>query len=346
MYDFSAVKAWPYAVHFAGSKYNDEGIKLTSEPLRLDAPVEELLLQYFLKPFKGNAFYNFFHVDDLDNHPIYQSAVEIFDNPDVFMEHSAKFAELLYQASIHPMIPGGELFVVYLKDVVVDSELVEAIGLFKSENKETYLKVYPQNEHFELGTDKGINISKLDKGCLIFNTEREQGFKVAIVDNVSKDNEALYWKQDFLQLKRREDDFYHTQQVIDVCKGFCDEVLEQEENLSTAKVMQFKEQAQEYFNHNERFDIQQFGEEVVVEPKLMEAFEEYAGNLEEVGALPEAAFEINNSAVQSEQKFFKSVLKLDKRFHLYVHGGNDYMERGYDETRQMNYYKLFYEKEA
>ncbi|MDR0604368.1 MAG: hypothetical protein LBG80_08720 [Bacteroidales bacterium] len=39
-------------------------------------------------------------------------------------------------------------------------------------------------------SEKGININKLDKGCLIFNTERENGYIVAVVDNTNKGTDA------------------------------------------------------------------------------------------------------------------------------------------------------------
>jgi len=55
------------------------------------------------------------------------------------------------------------------------------------------LKVYPSGDGFEIESEKGININKLDKGCLIFNTERESGYVVAIVDNTNKGTEAQYW---------------------------------------------------------------------------------------------------------------------------------------------------------
>jgi hypothetical protein len=36
-------------------------------------------------------------------------------------------------------------------------------------------------------------INKLDKGCLIFNTEWENGDIVTVVDNTNKGVDAQYW---------------------------------------------------------------------------------------------------------------------------------------------------------
>jgi hypothetical protein len=46
------------------------------------------------------------------------------------------------------------------------------------------------------------------------------------------------------------------------------------------------------------------------------------------------------------KKFVRSVIKLDKNFHLYVHGRRDRIEQGFDQEKKMKYYKLWYESEA
>lgn len=59
----------------------------------------------------------------------------------------------------------------------------------------------------------------MDKGCLIFNLERER-FLVGIVDNSSKGSEARYWKDEFLHVKQRNDEYYYTNNIISLCKNF------------------------------------------------------------------------------------------------------------------------------
>ncbi|MCE3259354.1 MAG: nucleoid-associated protein [Bacteroidetes bacterium] len=41
----------------------------------------------------------------------------------------------------------------------------------------------------------------------------------------------------------------------------------------------------------------------------------------------------------------RTVVKLDKNFHIYIHGRHDYVENGYDEAKGLKYYKLFYTNE-
>jgi len=40
-----------------------------------------------------------------------------------------------------------------------------------------------------------------------------------------------------------------------------------------------------------------------------------------------------------------TTIKLDKNFDVNIHGGEQYIERGYDENRGMKYYKLFFNEE-
>ena len=59
----------------------------------------------------------------------------------------------------------------------------------------------------------------------------------------------------------------------------------------------------------------------------------------------EDEFAISDSAVKKQSRAFKSVIKLDKNFHIYVHGNNQYIKKGYDETTGMYYYQLFFKEE-
>jgi len=59
----------------------------------------------------------------------------------------------------------------------------------------------------------------------------------------------------------------------------------------------------------------------------------------------EESFNINPSAVKKQAKNFKRIIKLDKNFHIYIHGKREFVEKGFDGDRGLHYYKLFYEEE-
>src|SRR5690606_37345607 len=127
-----------------------------------------------------------------------------------FHEMSQQLSKHLYEVSEHPKIKAGEAYVVALKNVQIEGEEHDAIGVFKSENKEAYLKVYPNAGCFQLDYEQeAININKLDKGVVIVNVEEEEGYKVLVVDQTNQ-SEAVYWKDDFLKIKTRNDNFQQT----------------------------------------------------------------------------------------------------------------------------------------
>ena len=69
----------------------------------------------------------------------------------------------LYEASGHPKIKPGEVYVAHFRQVQLEGELQEAIGIFKSENKETFLKVFQEDAWFGVEHDEGISLKKPDK---------------------------------------------------------------------------------------------------------------------------------------------------------------------------------------
>ena len=55
-------------------------------------------------------------------------------------------------------------------------------------------------------------------------------------------------------------------------------------------------------------------------------------------------FDISAPAVSTQNRFFKSVLKLDKNFHVYIHGDRSKIERGM-EADGRKFYKIYYREE-
>jgi hypothetical protein len=56
-------------------------------------------------------------------------------------------------------------------------------------------------------------------------------------------------------------------------------------------------------------------------------------------------FDISSPAVKRQSKVFKSVLKLDRNFHIYIHGDKDLIEKGVDEDGR-KFYKIYYREES
>ena len=128
------------------------------------------LLKYFLSAFKFDTFYRFHHEADLQLNEVYTYANTIFKDNTAFYEQSVHLLKHLLEQQAHPQIKPGEFYVVHFNNMIYDNFEVDAIGLFKSENKDMYLKVEETADSaLDVRCDEGINIRKLDKGCLILN---------------------------------------------------------------------------------------------------------------------------------------------------------------------------------
>lgn len=333
------------ALHGVGNKQNDEPLNLSHELLRVNDEVKALLKAYFLFPFKGEEFFQLYHEDDLSMNPVYQYVSNIFSHPDDFIEQSLYLAQHLYNQCNHPKIKNGEFYVVHFKDCILDDEVTDAIGLFKAETKDSFLKVRHEDDKYTVESDYGFGINKLDKGCLIFNTEKEYGYVVAVVDNTNRSSEAQYWMDDFLHIRQRRDEFYHTQQVMSLCKNFVTQCLPEHE-VSKADQAELLNKSVEFFKQNETFEMEEFQREVIAEPEVIECFNDFKEQFQQENEtiIPEN-FNISETACKKQMRNFKSVIKLDKNFHIYVHGDSKFIKKGFDEETGMNYYQLFFKEE-
>lgn len=348
MIDSSQVIIDNIVVHHIGTRSEGQPVRFSKNVLQLqdEEMVSNVLIHYFFGAFKTEACYNFTDTTETGTNAVKDIAANLFNNPSTFYDASIQLANILYEKSNHPKIKGGEFYLALFRNCVVDGEVVDGLGIFKSENKETFLKVYLKDQNFELGTQEGINIRKLDKGCIIFNTESEIGYKVVMVDNINKGNEAQFWKDDFLGLQPREDSYYFTQNYLNLCKGFVSDVYNGENKVPKPEQFDFLNRSIDFFDKKQSFSPDEFEKEVVRFPEVSEAFADYRQQFEEAKGMPLTdSFDISKSAVKSEKKYFKSVLKLDKNFHIYVHGRREYIEKGFDAHKGMNYYKLFFEQE-
>ena len=333
-------------LHKVGNKIADEGYKMSAKVIGIENNLKDLLTHYFVSSFKSQECFNFHHESDLKYNEVYGFVSEIFVNPETLFEQSVNLAKHLYEQSVHPKIKGGEFYTVYFKNCIVDGITTDAVGLFKSENKDTFLKVFPSGDGFEIESEKGVNINKLDKGCLIFNTEKENGYVVAVVDNTNKGSEAQYWIDDFLHVRPRKDEYYNTQNILSLCKNFVTKELSQQGDVSKADQVDFLNKSVQFFKEKESFDMVEFVNEVIEKPALIESFNNYKKDFQKDREIDLSDnFVISESAVKKQARTIKSIIKLDKNFHIYVHGHRELIEQGVDEAGR-KFYKIYYSEES
>lgn len=348
MLDYSNTSIQKVSVHQVGNKTNGEAIKLSKMPLDVsNEKVHRLLKKFFLHSFTTPEFYNFtFTNENFELNPLYNFASQVFDSPKLFHANTMNIAKHLYELSIHPNIKSGDLFVAYFSKINIVDEITEAIGIFKSETRQEFLKVDARTDGFSLHYEDGINIEKLDKGCLIFNTDRDKGYRVCIIDKSNKAGEAQYWVDSFLQLKHCSDDYHFTKDFMDITKNFVTNQLSEEFEVSKADKIDLLNRSVEYFKSHDSFDKNDFENEVFQDKNMIKSFQNFDEVYREENEIEvDDRFDISAQAVKKQSKIFKSVLKLDKNFHIYIHGDKDLIEKGV-ESDGRKFYKIYFDEES
>lgn len=339
------------SIHRVGNKVQDEFYILSDEPIDLSASEDlpPLLMQYFMHPFiKVKEVYNLYHQSgNTQLNEVFSLTNKLFNNAIEFHAYSQEIAKFLYETSCHPKIRGGELYIVELNNVQIEGEEHNAIGIFKSESKEPFIKIEPINGNFQLDYDRnGINIDKLDKGAIIINCETESGYKVLIAESKNI-HDAVFWKDEFLNVIARNDTYQQTSNILRLTKEFVIEKLDEVFEIGPTDKVELLNKSIKYFKEKETFDLEEFKEEIFSDEQASELFTDFKENFESEFETPiPDSFEINDAATKKAQTEFKKIIKLDKNFKVEVTGKADYIEKGYDQEKGLNFYKLYFENES
>lgn len=347
MLEFHNAKILDIAVHQVGNKSEEEDILFSEGLVTLsDIELEEAFHKYFFSSFSGNEMYEFYNTVGVEQNEMYELSSRIFDDPDALFTQSRLIAQHLYDCSAHPKIKGGELYVAYFNDIILDDEVMDAIGIFKSETKDRFLKVDIRKKFQLVNQEAGTNINKLDKGCLVLKTRKETGYKVCIIDNLNKSTEAAYWKTDFLGLMPLKNEYHQTNQFLGIAKQFVTKQLSEEFEVTKALQIDYLNRSVDYFKNHETFDKEEFEQTVFTDSNVIEAFRTFdEGYRQDHDITVADSFGISAQAVKKQARIFKSVLKLDKNFHIYIHGDRELIEQGVDENGR-KYYKIYYNEES
>lgn len=354
MLNFEHLQFQKLVVHQIGNKSRGEENFVSSSlhPMG-DDDLEVVLFNFFLTSFKTEDQYRFFHKADLRMNDMYTYCQNIFNQPDSFMEMSRHILQHLYDRSDHPRIKSGEFYMVYFSDLLLDDELVDAVGIFKSESKGTFLQLDETANTLRIAHYEGISTKKLDKGCLIFNTLEEDGYLVKIVDALNKESdEAQYWKEDFLNIKPVEDSVYTTRAYLNLCKDFVEEVVAPEKELARNEQLDILSKSVQYFEHNDGFNLNNFTETVINEPELEDKFKEYKQAFEKRQSLEiDDSFAISQPTVKREKRKLKHLITLDNSIKITLNPdhqdrNNQVIERGFDDDKGLYFYKVYYELES
>lgn len=345
MPDLSAARLESCAIHYVGNKHNEEETKLSKSLTPIDHPaVKNVLLKYFLSAFKEDEVFRFVHHTELEMNEVYTLVSRLFADPEALLLRSVEIATHLYESMVHPGIPGGEVCIAYFDDCFIGGFTTPAIGIFKSETKERYLQFDESGGTYMAAFDDGISIKKPDKACLIFDHEREEGYKVLVLES-GKSGDTQYWREKFLGLQPAGDAFHFTSNMLKLTKDFVTRELPSEHPMGKTESIDILNKSIAYFKENDAFDKAEFAANVFQDDEIIESFKKYEDDYCKYNEIPQMdSFEIDNKAVKKQAKIFKSVLKLDKNFHIYIHGNRNLIEKGAEEDGR-KFYKIYFDEE-
>jgi len=343
LFDLSDVKINKLITHHVGNKLRDEKYFLSNDISHIETSTSDYLIKYFLGTIKLEESFSFYHSVRLELNSVYSIVGALFSDINKFVQRSEELVKLLYDNSMHPKIREGEFNLVYFENIIYQDQIISALGIYKSETSIPYIRMIDSSSYYSINHEFGFELKGLDKGCLILNINSDFGFKVFIND--SKSHETQYWIDDFLSIKPIKDEYHYTNDFLSITKNYLTKQINEEFEIEKADKIDLLNRSVEYFKKNEVFDRRAFEQEVLQDNNLVESFRNYKNSYEQQNDIKiEDSFEISTQAVKKQARVFKSVLKLDKNFHIYIHGNREMIERGVDETGR-KFYKIYYQNE-
>ncbi|MGE4568202.1 MAG: nucleoid-associated protein [Bacteroidales bacterium] len=348
------------SVYRTGSSDNPAGSYTEDEYAqhRIALPQEEeacrILLDYLVAGFTSEAWFHFQRGEKAGATSLFGAFESYFEAISAGNDSDGKALEPAY--CLHPIAKLADqkmqeaqmtscyLFVAHFEGLVADGEITDAVGLFLAEGEQTALSLREEAEGFRLSTGNILKPEHPERGCIVFATEKEAGFLVAVSGDSGK--AGRLWREVVLDLQEKQNDYLHTKACMGLCKEFVTERLPEAHPVDKATQAGLLHRSERYFKENDSFSVDSFAEEVIRQPEMIESFKSYREELgrEQEAPIPDQ-FDISEAAVKKGARVFKSAIKLDKNFHIYVHGDRERIRKGFDPQTGLHYYQIFFEEE-
>ncbi len=302
---------------------------------------QQFLRKLFLRPFANMAFTSEFASDGKKDPNLLQGLCTQVHKGNTIVEHSEAIAKHLLAVAEGHAMPPGELITARFSEVEMGGAVHEAVGIFKFDDKDVFLESRVEKQNVLLRMKRGLGANKPKKACLVLFTA--QGHTLFIIDDQAS---TEYWQKDFIRSRPKKDHVNSTNDVMQLAKTFITGQLAQDFVVEKADQIDLLNRSVEYFKSHEAFDKKEFANEVFQQENTIHSFNQYSDRFQQENDVQlQDNFEIAPQAVKRQARVFKSVLKLDKNFHIYIHGDRNKIEHGVDESGR-KFYKIFYEQES
>jgi hypothetical protein len=323
-------------IQVVGNKSRGEGL---SAALSL-ADVSEssdFLTKLIEKSFMMEDLKCFSYIESVDLNPVYQFTSKIFDDKESFLKQSVNMATYLYDQSVHPNIRSGELYVLLL-ECEFKKNAVEAIAILKSEKKDPFLATDNDGREISVRTIYGTGLKGLDKGCLILNVDKENGYVVGTVDNTNNGSDAQYWTDCFLHVTDCDDDYHQTVKLMDMCKGF----MKQQDGISNIERAIAAKKTADVFATGDTIQVDALADMICQDEKQKREFAAYRELFEKHnGGFAEEVNVVKKAAIRKPVTKM-TTLRLGSDFEVKVLNSSAHIEKG--EEKGKKYYKLYFQE--
>jgi len=331
-------------VHHVGNKANGEGVGFSDKSLKVQ-DIEEDIKRLLVKSFNIDDLYHFYFESTVELNPIYSFVKSIFKDKASFVQQSKHICKILYECSMHPHIKSGELSVIYLQGCEFENEVYDAVAIIKSETPQELLQISRDDNGITATKATGISLSKIEKGCLIFNKKEKDGYNVAVIDKAGRFGDAKYWRDSFLHVKSYNGAHHQTSNLLDACTNFINTEILGDDKLTKVEKAMISVRARQVLKDNQTLTIEKYTNEVFQNKHLVNKFNDY---VEEIGISDEIQHDgnikVEHNAIKNAKTKVDSI-KLDDHFDIRIYGGDQLIVRGYDENAGLNFYKLYFEEE-
>ena len=330
-------------VHEVGNPNYEQPLNCSNELFRFkDEMAEEVCLSLLMNKVDTPGWFAFNVQSDFS---IYRHVRNILDQTEVLLEESKDIADDLYRCfeDVNPSLSGGHLWIAHLTDMPLNEELIDALVISFTSQTPDFLQFSKVGTTPYINAEKGFHPDKVDAMLVVYNLDADEGYNCKMFHRGTRPFE--FWPHEFLKLTAIRESYHETKTFLDMAKNFVKTGLPEEQNIEKVDQAEILNNTIHYFKERERYDPNEFVEEVFADNQYANSFNEFQQSFSEgTGMKFEQGFDISDAAVKKQSRIFKSVLKLDKNFHIYIHGNRKMIERGVDQDGK-KYYKLYYDSE-
>lgn len=328
-------------VQKVGNKLNEDGIAFASKADDITS-ASEFISTLIKNTFKFDVFSRLYAIDELNTNNVYRFVRKIFSDNANFVSQSNNLARHLYDQSTHPNIINGEFYVVYIEDCCVSGQNTDALLLLKTEIKDSFLTVTYENGEYSIKPQFGLSSKHIDKGCLIFNIEKDNGYLLSIVENSTIRQDGRYWTQNFLYAKEIISDFQQTENVANFCASLIQKVIEINPSRALDLAKASRSIAQRLQNSETEINTEDLISSLELDENTSSVISLFRQDYEKkVGKIPEK-FVSNQNAVKRKAITKSNVLRVCSGFEVKILDPSAIIEQGYDDEKGRNFLKLYF----